>query len=269
MLEPDHNEDATLVTRYRLTVSYDGSSWAGWQSQPNQRGVQDRLEMAVARIVGSAVSVQGSGRTDAGVHALAQVAHMDIPATRVLAPVAWLRALNANLPASIRVLDCTAAAKDFHARYSARGKVYRYHISRAGVLSPFDNGRAWHVYGALDLHLLQDCALRLHGTHNFARLAANRGDLKEKLRRDDPLATTRSIHRVTLHEVQESQQLRIEFEGEGFLYKMVRLLVGSMVRVAQGRESVEWFADLLANPAGLKSHHCAPPDGLYLIRVNY
>jgi tRNA pseudouridine38-40 synthase len=269
MIQPTSNEADAPSIRHRMTVSYEGSSWAGWQSQPNQRGVQDRLEMAVARIVGSSVSVQGSGRTDAGVHALAQVAHVDIPATRVLPPEAWVRALNANLPASIRVLDCQSVAKDFHSRYSAQGKVYRYRIARAYVLSPFDAGRAWHVYGALDLELLRDCAQRLQGTHNFARLAANRGDLKEKLRRDDPLATTRTIHRVTVEDAPQSQELCLEFEGDGFLYKMVRLLVGSMVRVAQGRETIEWFADLLANPGGAKSHHCAPPDGLYLIRVIY
>ena len=256
--------------RYRFTLSYDGASWAGWQSQPNGRGVQDRVEAALALIVGAPTRVHGSGRTDAGVHALAQVAHADIPATRQLAPEAWVRALNANLPHSIRVTHCELVAADFHARYGARGKVYRYRIARSAVLSPFDNGLAWQVHGALDLAVLHECAQRLHGTHDFARLAANRGDAKEARHRGDPLATTRTIHRVEVGERADAGEVRIEFEGDGFLYKMVRMLVGSMVRVAQGREPLAWFEDLLAHPGGVpKSHHCAPADGLYLVRVLY
>ncbi len=256
------------LQRYRFTLCYDGASWAGWQSQPNGRGVQDRVEETLAGIVGSPTRVHGSGRTDAGVHALAQVAHADIPATRQLTPEAWVRALNARLPRSIRVLHCEPVAADFHARYGARGKVYRYRLVRDAVQSPFDDGRAWQVYGALDVGLLNDGARRLHGTHNFARLSANRGDAKEAKHRGDALATTRTIHRVEVREVEG--EVLIEFEGDGFLYKMVRMLVGSMVRVAQGRESLAWFEDLLANPSGgPKSHHCAPADGLYLVRVLY
>jgi tRNA pseudouridine38-40 synthase len=226
--------------------------------------------MAMALIVGAPTRVHGSGRTDTGVHALAQVAHADVPAARQLSPEAWVRALNANLPHSIRVITCEPVAGDFHARYGAEGKVYRYRIARAGVMSPFDHQRAWQVYGELDISLLKSCAQRLLGTHNFARLAANRGDLKEAKTRGDPQATTRTIRRVEVCEGEATGDLLIEFEGDGFLYKMVRMLVGSMVRVAQGRETLAWFDDLLARPSAVpKSHHCAPPDGLYLVRVLY
>lgn len=258
----------TEIQRLKLTIAYDGRSWQGWQSQPNGLGIQDKLNKALRTITQlPEASVEGSGRTDSGVHALAQIAHCDVPAALRMGPHNWVRALNANLPSSIRVLECHPAAPDFHARFHAKGKIYRYRIWRADVMSPFEVGRAWHVYGELDVDAFWRCAQLLVGRHNFVRLSANRGDLSEHARRSDPEVTTRTIHRVDLY--QEGEALTFEIEGTGFLYKMVRLITGSLVHMARGRDSEAWFIDLLRNPAGEKSNQCALPDGLSLVRVNY
>ncbi len=259
--------EPTDMRRLRLTIAYDGRPWLGWQSQPGGQTVQDKLSAALTTITRQSLSVEGSGRTDSGVHALAQVAHCDVPAHLRMDCHNWVRALNANLPASIRVTHCEFAAPDFHARFHAQGKIYRYRIWRPGVMNPFEVGRAWHVYGDLDIAALRRCADMLVGTHNFVRLSANRGDIPEHARRTDPEVTTRTIHRVSVTE--EGDLLVFEIEGGGFLYKMVRMITGSLVHVARNRDSEAWFADLLHNPAGEKSSQCALADGLYLVRVKY
>ncbi|MEZ0385515.1 MAG: tRNA pseudouridine(38-40) synthase TruA [Verrucomicrobium sp.] len=255
------------MPRLKLTIAYDGLPWKGWQSQVGGTAVQDQIEGALQSLVGQRVAVYGSGRTDAGVHARAQVAHIDPPEAMRLAPEAWVRALNVRLPHSIRVLQCEEVAEDFHARFDATGKVYEYRIWRAKVQSPFEAGRAWHLYGALDMDALRASAESLRGTHNFARLSANRGDISEVERRENSEGLTRTITRLEVHE--EGDILRLELEGDGFLYKMVRLMVGSMIKVARGRETLDWLRDLVADATGEKSSHCAPADGLYLVRVLY
>lgn len=255
--------------RLRLRLAYDGAPWRGWQSMPGGRTVQDELNAAFQNVTGTPVRTQGSGRTDAGVHALAQVAHADVPDSVSLPPSDWINALNRHLPPSIRVLDVSQPAPDFHARFDATGKIYRYRIWRPRVLSPFESGRAWHVYGRLDLDLLLTGAKALTGTHDFARLSAFRGGEKEIAQRDDPATTTRTLRRIEVLET-PTDVLEIEFEGDGFLYKMARLLTGSLIQVARGRASLDWLQDLIDNPrANPKSHHAAPADGLYLVEVRY
>ncbi len=255
--------------RLRLRLAYDGAPWRGWQSMPGGRTVQDELNAAFQKVTSATVRTQGSGRTDAGVHALGQVAHADVPETLTLLPPAWINALNRHLPPSIRVLDVREAAPEFHARFDATGKVYRYRIWRHHVLSPFESGRAWQVYGRLDLARLRAGAELLAGTHDFARLSAFRGGEKEALLRDDPAATTRTLRRVEVRDT-SADLLEIEFEGDGFLYKMARLLTGSLIQVARGRAELDWLRDLIENPrATPKSHHAAPADGLYLVEVRY
>lgn len=253
--------------RLRLTIAYCGTPWRGWQSLAGGGAVQDELEAAVRKATGIVTNIQGSGRTDAGVHAEGQVAHMDVPETVRMTDGAWIKALNACLPLTIRVLHCTDAAPDFHARFSATGKVYRYRIWRPEMLSPFESDRAWHVYGPLDMPALNECLHRITGTHNFVRLSANRGDMPEVKRRTLPHKSTRTIQRADVCE--NGNVLELEFEGDGFLYKMVRLIVGSVIQVARGRATVDWFAELLASPEGLQSHQTAPAAGLYLVRVMY
>lgn len=255
------------MLRLKLTLAYDGRPWKGWQSQPGGATIQDQLEAALRDLTGHCVSVQGSGRTDAGVHARGQVAHVDVPVTMQLKPDAWVRALNVRLPHSIRVLRVEEAPPEFHARFDAVGKVYEYRLWRADVMSPFEDGRAWHLYGRLDMDVLRSGAALLRGTHNFARLSANRGDMSDYERREDADGLTRTIHRID--PVEEGDVLRLIFEGDGFLYKMVRLLTGSLVHIARGRETMAWLRDMVENPVGEKSNQCAPADGLYLVRVVY
>jgi tRNA pseudouridine38-40 synthase len=252
--------------KLRITLAYDGRPWKGWQSQPGGETIQDQLEAAVLKLTGQRTSLYGSGRTDAGVHARAQVAHFEVTDCDWKME-AWQRALNATLPLSIRVLHCEPVDDDFHARFSAKGKVYEYRIWRGDQISPFEVGLAWHLHGALDMTLLSQGAQLICGPHNFARLSANRGDISEVQRRENAEGLTRTIQRVEVHE--EGDILRFEFEGDGFLYKMVRLMVGSLVHVARGRSSVDWIRELVEEPEGTKSHHCAPADGLYLVRVKY
>jgi tRNA pseudouridine38-40 synthase len=213
------------------------------------------------------IAVHGSGRTDAGVHARAQIAHIDVPDSMQLEPSSWVRALNVRLPPSIRIMQVAEAPPEFHARFSATDKVYEYRIWRAQVMSPFEAGLAWHLYGQLHLPVLHEGTSLLLGTHNFARLSANRGDITEDERRENGEGLTRTLSRVEVHD--EGDVLRLVFEGDGFLYKMVRMIVGSLIHVARGREPLSWLRDLVDNPKGKKTNQTAPPDGLYLVRVMY
>lgn len=161
------------ILRLKLVIAYDGRPFRGWQSQATKDAVQDHLEAAFANTIGEKVSVQGSGRTDAGVHALAQIAHADVPAAR-LEVGAWQGALNNFLPPEIRVLRVTRAAPDFHARFDARGKIYTYRIWNASYLFPLEIGRVWHMPSPLDLDVLRAGMQLLEGKHDFAGFAANR-----------------------------------------------------------------------------------------------
>lgn len=253
--------------RLRLAIAYCGTPWQGWQSQSSGCGVQDEMAEAFRKAIRINTQVHGSGRTDAGVHALAQIAHVDVPDTLRLGTDAWMSALNACLPSTIRVTVVEEADPSFHARFDARGKVYRYRIWRPALLSPFEADRAWHVHGPLDMDGLEKACELLRGTHNFIRLSANRGDLPELERRQRPEKTTRTIFRSEIRDL--GDVLEFEFEGNGFLYKMVRMIVGSLMHVGRGRETVEWFEGLLADPGGPQSHQSAPAGGLYLMRVLY
>jgi len=253
--------------RLRLTLSYCGTPWRGWQGQESGDGIQDVFQESVLKATGFEVKVHGSGRTDAGVHAYGQVAHVDVPDSIRMNAEAWRKALNACLPLSIRVTDLQFADDHFHARFDAVGKTYRYRIWRPQLLSPFEADRAWHIYGPLDMQALHNCAQKLVGTHNFVRLSANRGDMPEEKRRALPEKTTRTIHRAEISETDDVIQL--EFEGDGFLYKMVRMIVGSLMQVARGRASTAWFSDLLSRSDGPQTHQTAPACGLYLMHVSY
>src|SRR5437868_4862492 len=217
--------------RLKLIVAYDGAPFAGWQSQSHHNTVQDHLERVFERVTGGVVRVHGAGRTDAGVHALAQCAHVDV--LKLLPAERWIKTLNALLPVTVRVLRCRYVSKDFHACFSAKGKIYRYRIWAAPVLPPFEYRRAWHIPHPLDLKILQKAARHFVGTHDFAAFAANRGKPEE--------STVRTINSVRVR--QNGSCVTIEFDGDGFLYKMVRLIVGSLVKCALGKTRIE---DLIA-----------------------
>jgi tRNA pseudouridine38-40 synthase len=253
------------VRRLRFVVSYDGTPFAGWQIQAGKRGtIQGHLEKAFSALNGGRrVMVHGSGRTDAGVHAIAQVAHVDVEVSSAAFAKAgaWVQALNAHLPPEIRVDTARFVANEFHARFDARGKIYRYRIWNAPVMNPFELHRAWHVPPPLNLLAMRSALRGLVGKHDFAAFAANRG------RGGAPATTIRTIRRAQL--TRRGALLTFEFEGDGFLYKMVRLMTGAVIRVGQGRAPVSGIADFLNRSSPAKNHYQAPADGLYLIRVMY
>jgi tRNA pseudouridine38-40 synthase len=247
-----------MPRRLKMIVAYDGNGFAGWQSQSHRNTIQDHIERAFERIGGTRFRVHGAGRTDAGVHALAQCAHVDLtderfPATR------WTEALNALLPPTIRVLRCRYVSNDFHARLSAKGKVYRYRIWTGPVLPPFEYGRAWHVASPLDLEVLKTAAKHFVGTYGFAGFAANRGK-REK-------STIRTIYSVRVR--RSGPCITLDFDGDGFLYKMIRLIVGSLVKCALGKLRIEDLTDGLASAQAGMPRLAAPAAGLFLVRVRY
>ena len=246
-----------MSRRLKLIVAYDGAPFAGWQSQSHRNTIQDYLERAFERVTGRPVRVHGAGRTDAGVHALAQCAHVDV--NKALAPARWMEALNALLPPAIRVLRCRYVSNNFHARLSAKGKVYRYRIWCAPVLPPFEYRRAWHIARPLNLKLLKTAAKQFVGTHDFAGFAANRGKAEE--------STIRTIYSVRVR--QNGPCLTIEFDGDGFLYKMVRLIVGSLVKCALGKMRIEDVKARLDCRHIGSARLTASAEGLFLVRVRY
>ena len=247
-----------MPRRLKLIVAYDGKGFAGWQSQSHHNTIQDQVERAFERIGGKPVRIHGAGRTDAGVHALAQCAHVDLTDERFSA-ARWTEALNALLPPTIRVLRCQYVSKDFHARLSAKGKFYRYRIWTGPVLPPFEYGRAWHIAGPLDFEVLKVAAKHFIGTHDFAGFAANR-DQREK-------STIRTIHSVGVR--RSGPSVTLDFDGDGFLYKMIRLIVGSLVECALGKLRIEDLTGRLASAQAGMPRLAAPAQGLFLVRVRY
>jgi tRNA pseudouridine38-40 synthase len=243
--------------RLKLIIAYDGAPFAGWQSQSHRNTVQDHLERAFERVTGTIVRVHGAGRTDAGVHALAQCAHVDV--SKLFPAGRWIKALNALLPCALRVLRCRYVSQDFHARVSAQAKIYRYRIWNAPILPPFEYRRAWHIAHAIDSKILRSPAKHFVGTHDFAAFAANRGKPES--------STIRTINSVRVH--QKSSCVTIEFDGDGFLYKMVRLIVGALVKCAVGKMRSEEITSRLHSGEIGSARFAAPAEGLYLVRVRY
>ncbi len=249
-----------MPSRLKLIVSYDGASFSGWQSQANRNTIQDRLENAFQRICSEPVQVHGAGRTDAGVHALAQCAHVDLP-NRRYKPERWVSALNGLLPPAIRVMRCRFVSDAFHARFSAKGKTYRYRIWNAAVLPPFESNHAWHVVNALDFDPIVLAAKEFCGEHDFASFSANRGTPETN--------TVRIIRAVRLRRT--GPCISMEFDGDGFLYKMVRMMAGTLVRIGLNKASPQDIKARLRSPRKviLRGRLAAPAAGLFLVRVRY
>lgn len=244
--------------RFKLTVAYDGTAYAGWQVQPGETTVQNEIETALKAIVGHECKVHGSGRTDAGVHARGQVAHVDL-VTRMDAK-AVMRALNARLPQDIRIIGSARAKPDFHARRSAHSKEYRYTVWAGSVMPPHMRLYAAHVYKMPDIEAMRDAARRFVGRHDFAAFTANpRREIETTVRTIFDCRVTKSGHCVT-----------IAVRGEGFLYKQVRSMSGFLLRVGSGHEKPEAVEALLdAHAPRTARVPSAPACGLTLWHVWY
>ena len=252
------------MPKLKLIIAYDGRAFSGWQSQPNSNTIQDILNAAISEIAKQPVQVQGSGRTDAGVHADGQVAHFEPPEEVNMNPYNWVPALNTKLPPTIRILDCSEMPDDFHARFSAKEKTYVYDLCLAPVLHPHQHGRAWHLPRQLDPLTLEQALNHYLGEHCFRAFAANRGNETEAT--EYTRIITQSDFKI------HKDGYRITYTGNGFLYKMVRLMTGAAVQAAQGRLRLDDHKALLNQPKNLphgKSPYCAPPDGLTLSEVKY
>lgn len=250
--------------RLKLTIAYDGRPYSGWQSQACGNTVQDTICRALEEVAKQPVRLQGSGRTDSGVHALGQIAHFDPPPEISMNPFNWVPALNCKLPATIRIMACEEVAADFHSRFSAIGKIYQYVICTDPVLPPLKAGLAWHLPRLLDVGVLEQALALLVGRHDFHAFAAYRGNEMPDM------DWFRTIHRAEVETLVDGY--RITFAGDGFLYRMVRLLTGAAVHAAQGRIRIDELAALLDQPPGLplgKAPNCAPADGLFLQEVIY
>ena len=250
----------------KLTISYDGTRFVGWQRQAEGVSIQGLLEEALARFEGAPVAVHGAGRTDAGVHALGQVASVQLSSAHPTDVVT--RGLNACLPQEVRVIGVQEAAENFHARFSARSKTYRYLLHNAPTASPFDRAFVWHVPETLDLNAMRTAAAALVGRHDFAAFESAGGGTTESVR-----TITRSELAANIFSGWDDQSrgtlLAYEVSGDGFLRHMVRAIVGTLVEIGRGRRPSASMASLLESGSRAAAGATAPPQGLFLVRVEY
>lgn len=244
------------MTRYALTLAYDGSRFSGWQTQPGGATAQDTLEAALAAVAGEPIATVCAGRTDTGVHALRQVVHFDTSAKRPL--TAWVRGVNSNLPSAIAVRSATVVADTFHARYGAQRRRYRYLLYRSAVRHPLLAARAGWTYRALDVERMRAAALALVGEHDFSAFRSAECQAASPVRRLDE---------VSLRE--RGAFLVFTFVGNAFLHHMIRNLVGSLLAVGEGKRDVRWIGELLGARDRRLAAATFAPDGLYLDGAEY
>jgi tRNA pseudouridine38-40 synthase len=244
------------VRRIKLIIEYDGTDFAGWQRQENGPSVQAAIEDALAQMLGRETAVRGAGRTDAGVHARGQVAHFDTDARIPL--VGFRRGLNALLPRAIAIVAADEAAPDFDARFSARGKLYRYQIWNADSRSPLHDRFTWHRPRPLDVERMRAAAAPLVGRHDFRAFRA--ADCERR-------TTTRTLTRAAV--TRDGDLVGIEIEADAFLKQMVRIIAGTLVDAGFGKLAPAAVEDALRAGDRRLLGPTAPPQGLTLVRVDY
>ncbi len=251
---------AAGVRKLKLVIAYDGTGYQGWQVQRTGTGVQEKVETALAKLFPSQPRLHSSSRTDTGVHALGMVAHFEVPhAESRMSTLKLALALNAWLPADIRVVSVRAAAADFHARFQAQGKQYRYVVWNHPAMNPLLRATAWHVPRPLDMAAMRAAAQLFVGRHDFQSFTANQG-----------YARGSTVRTLTRCEVKRSgAQFTLIIEGDGFLYKMCRAIVGTVVQVGQGKFPPAEIKTMLASKDRRLAGVNAPAHGLVLWKVFY
>ena len=246
--------------KFKLIVAYDGTGYEGWQVQKIGTGVQEKVEAALGRLFPSKPRLHSSSRTDTGVHALGMVAHFEVPRGEFKMAIRKLTlAINAHLPADIRVMSAARAAKDFHARFQAKGKQYRYAVWNHTAMNPLLRTTAWHVTRPLDLKAMRAAAKLFVGKHDFQSFAANTGY--------ERATTVRTLTRCDLK--RSGPQLTFVIEGDGFLYKMCRGIVGTIVQVGLGKFPASEIKTMLEKKDRRVAGMTAPACGLVLWKVFY
>ncbi|HSX13953.1 MAG TPA: tRNA pseudouridine(38-40) synthase TruA [Chlamydiales bacterium] len=247
------------MNRYKIVISYDGTHYAGWQVQKTGLAIQPVIQKAIETFIRHPIQLSASGRTDTGVHALGQVAHFDC--NELLDSHRFLYSLNALLPADIRILQIEKTKPDFHARYSAISKIYHYHLHLDEMVDPFTRLYSYHVFFPCDLNLLFSATREFLGEHDFTSFAskAHQGAASY-----DPI---RTLHRLDI--VPETKGIRLEFEADGFLYRMVRNITGTLLDVARGKINPSEIREILLSKDRKKAGQIAPPHGLFLMEVKY
>jgi tRNA pseudouridine38-40 synthase len=245
------------MTRFKLTIEYDGGPFVGWQRQDNGLSIQQVLEEAVLATVQETTMVYGAGRTDAGVHALGQVAHVDIE--KAIEPARLMAALNFHMkPNPVAVIACEIAADDFHARFSATGRAYLYRIVNRRAPLVIDRGHAWHLGSALDAAAMHEAAQRLIGKHDFTSFRASLCQAQSPVKTLDRLDVMR-----------QGEEIQVIAEARSFLHHQVRNMVGTLRLVGEGKWSADDVTRALEACDRSASGPTSPPDGLYLTRVVY
>ena len=285
------------MTTFKITLAYDGTDYIGWQRQASGTSIQGLLEDALGALDERDVAAAGAGRTDAGVHALGQVASFTL--ARALPCNTIVRALNARLPDAVRVLSAEEARPSFHARFDARTKTYQYRIWNGDVMPPFERRYAWHLTGALDVAAMCRAARLIEGGHDFSAFQSAGSDVATTVRTisvsriadcglrsdcgsldcglrsdcgswiDDSMSTDESVRASIRNHNPQSALLVYEIAGDGFLRHMVRAIVGTLVEIGRGRRPVEWMTAVLASRDRAAAGQTAPALGLFLARVGY
>ena len=247
----------------KLTIAYEGSAFHGWQFQPGVATIQGALNDAASKIAQEKIIVHGASRTDTGVHALGQVAHLKTHSQ--LAPLEFQRALNALLPPAIRVVAAEQVGMDFHSRWLAQGKTYRYRIFRGRVLPPFDYRRALHFPWNLDEAAMAAAARLLEGEHDFTAFAASSGSDEDDRDRN----MVRVIYSSEIVREADRDEIAYVVRGKSFLRYMVRKIVGTLLEVGKGRLAPADILWILESRDRQRAGPTVPPEGLYLVSLEY
>lgn len=249
-----------MTQRYKITLAYDGTNFAGFQRQPKQRTIQSVLENAVNKMSkqDEYITIHGSGRTDAGVHALGQIVHFDFP--HDIPAEGMLCGLNSMLPLDCEVVACEIVSDEFHSRFTTHGKRYMYRVSCGRFVNPFKRNYTGHYKYKLDMERIKQAMPYVVGTHDYSSFVASGSQVSNHIR---------TIYEATVHEDKANDEIIFEFTGNGFLYNQVRIMVATLLEIGNGRRPINDFERLYEVKDRNECRETAPASGLYLKEVYY